>query len=266
MPDIIPPKRIITPEHQANIKIAKDIQISSLPPLEILERIKALREANKLVKAFPDTGPLRRELYPKQMEFFAAGKDHDERLILAGNKLGKSFCGGFESVVHATGLYPHWWEGKRFEHPTTGWICNNTAIDTRDINQQIILGDAGQFGTGLLPKSVLIGTKSKSSVPDGVELIYIKHVSGGQSVIVTKAYEQGRLKFQGRNIHWIWNDEEVPADVYGEELLRIVVTNGIIFNTYTPILGLTPITVKFLRQSVNKDTLPFKFDDDRKVS
>lgn len=238
----------------------KGLTASDLPPMEVLEQILAKKKANRLERYFPETGPLRRELYPKHLQFFAASALHDETLFMAGNKLGKSVAGGFAAALHCTGLYPKWWPGRRFEHPTNGWVCNNTAIDVRDINQQILLGDPGQFGTGMIPKHLIIDHKSKSSVPDGVELIYIRHVSGGQSVITTKAYEQGRTKFQGRNVHWIWNDEEVPDDVYGEEVMRIMVTKGIIFNTYTPILGLTPVTVAFLREAVNKDELPIKFD------
>jgi phage terminase large subunit-like protein len=179
---------------------------------------------------------------------------------LISHNTGKTLTGGLETAFHATGLYPPWWQGRVFEQPTNGWVCNNTAIDVRDINQQVLMGDPGQYGTGLIPKDLIIDYKSKSSVPDGLELIYVRHVTGGQSVITTKAYEQGRPKFQGRNIHYIWADEEIPADVYGESILRLMTTKGIMYCTYTPVLGLTPITVKFLRESVNKDQLPFKFD------
>jgi phage terminase large subunit-like protein len=247
------------------------IQVSDLPSIELIEQILERKKANRIKGIFPETGPLRRELYPKHMAHFAAGKEHDERLFLAANKVGKSLCGGFESALHATGDYPTWWRGMRFNHPTNGWVCNNTALDVRDINQAILLGEGGavNFGTGMIPKDRLVDWKSKSSVPDGVELIYVRHVSGGISIITTKAYEQGRTKFQGRNIHYIWADEEIPADVYGECLLRLMVTHGIIFCTYTPILGLTPVTVSFLRESVNKADLPLKFGsllDDKKQS
>jgi hypothetical protein len=34
--------------------------------------------------------------YAKQAEFHAAGAEHDERLLMAGNQLGKTLAGGFE--------------------------------------------------------------------------------------------------------------------------------------------------------------------------
>src|SRR5262249_58630904 len=56
------------------------------------------------------------EPYPKQLEFHAAGATHRERLLMAGNQLGKTLAGGFEAAMHATGRYPDWWRGRRFDH------------------------------------------------------------------------------------------------------------------------------------------------------
>src|SRR5215469_17728345 len=58
------------------------------------------------------------EPYPKQLDFHAAGAAHRERLLMAGNQLGKTLAGGFEAAIHATGRYPEWWQGKRFDGPT----------------------------------------------------------------------------------------------------------------------------------------------------
>jgi len=67
---------------------------------------------------FPSTGPLRRELYPKHLEFFRAGAAHKERAFIAGNRCGKTVAGGYETTLHLTGLYPDWWEGRRFACPS----------------------------------------------------------------------------------------------------------------------------------------------------
>src|SRR5262245_47061482 len=53
--------------------------------------------------------------YKKQIEFHAAGASHRERLLCAGNQLGKTLAGGFEVAMHTTGLYPDWWQGRRFD-------------------------------------------------------------------------------------------------------------------------------------------------------
>ena len=56
--------------------------------LEAIARLRteAARKVNKIGTYFPDTGPYRRELYPKQCEFFAAGLRYKERLLMAANR------------------------------------------------------------------------------------------------------------------------------------------------------------------------------------
>src|SRR5215475_12923227 len=48
--------------------------------------------------------------YPKQIEFHASPAR--ERLLMAGNQLGKTLAGGYEAAMHATGIYPEWWTGR----------------------------------------------------------------------------------------------------------------------------------------------------------
>ena len=44
----------------------------------------------KLLSYYPESGPLRREAYPKHMAFFAAGPRYRERLMMAANRSGNS--------------------------------------------------------------------------------------------------------------------------------------------------------------------------------
>ena len=86
----------------------------------------------KLWTYYPDSGPLRRELYPKHLQFFAAGAAHRERLFMAANRVGKTEgVGGYETTLHLTGEYPPWWEGWRGagrgpSHVRVGQSGNNT--------------------------------------------------------------------------------------------------------------------------------------------
>src|SRR5262245_27762691 len=80
--------------------------------------------------------------YPKQKEFHHAARR--ERLLMAGNQLGKTRAGGFEAALHATGRYPDWWEGRRFDKPTVGWCCGVTGEVVRDTVQKVLVGRAGQ--------------------------------------------------------------------------------------------------------------------------
>src|SRR5262249_43107249 len=158
--------------------------------------------------------------YPKQSEFHEAGATHRERLLMAGNQLGKTLAGGFEVAMHATGRYPDWWRGKRFEKPTVGWAGGVTGGVVRGTVQMVLVGRTGQEGTGAIPKDAIAELVSARGIPDLLDTIRINHVSGGVSIIVLKSYLSGREKFQGETLDYVWLDEEPPADIYTEALTR----------------------------------------------
>ena len=80
-----------------------------------LEAIKAQRLAENKLATFT--------AYKKQREFFAAGKKHRERLLMAANRFGKTECGAAEMSYHLTGQYPADWPGKRFDKPVRAWAA-----------------------------------------------------------------------------------------------------------------------------------------------
>ena len=70
-----------------------------LPSREMILDELEYRATHRIESFYPETGPLRRELYPRHMEFFAAGARHNERLFLGRNRVGKSEAvGAFECV------------------------------------------------------------------------------------------------------------------------------------------------------------------------
>jgi Terminase large subunit, T4likevirus-type, N-terminal len=89
-----------------------------------------------------------------------------ERLLMAANQFGKSFAGGMEAAMHATGIYPSWWQGRRFEEPTIGWVCGQTNEQVRDVAQRVLVGRPGSLGTGALPKESILEVVSGRE-PDG---------------------------------------------------------------------------------------------------
>ena len=201
----------------------------------------------KLYSYYPESGPLRRALYPKHMTFFRAGAKHRERLFLAANRTGKSEgAGGYETVLHLTGRYPDWWEGRRFERPVIAWAAGETTRDVRDSMQKKLLGLWGERGTGLIPGEDIVKVTPRAGVSDAADTIYVKHQSGGISALTLKTYEQGRESFQAAEVDVIWLDEECPEDIYSECLIRTMTTKGIVMLTFTPLKGLTPLVLQFL--------------------
>jgi len=131
------------------------------------------RRASKFATFFPDTGPLRRELYPKHIEFFAAGSTYKNRLFMAANRVGKSEAGAYEVTCHLTGQYPHWWTGRRFDHPVEVWACGTNSQTTRDIVQAKLLGPSWNLGSGTIPSHVITDTTTARGLPGAIDTAYI---------------------------------------------------------------------------------------------
>jgi phage terminase large subunit-like protein len=189
--------------------------------------------------------------YPKQIEFHSArcadGKLAVERLFMAGNQLGKTKAGGCEAAMHLTGRYPSWWQGRRFDKGIVMWASGVTGVSTRDNPQRYLLGRPGGYGTGTIPADDIISVKAGMGVPDSVDNVRVKHVSGDESILYFKSYEQGREKWQGESLNAIWFDEEPPENIYSEGLTRLAATGGIAFITFTPLLGMSNVVIRFLK-------------------
>lgn len=204
--------------------------------------------------------------YAKQREFFDQGATKRERLLIAGNQNGKTHAGGFEAALHLTGEYPEWWRGRRFDKPTKGWIAGETSLAVRDIQQKKLCGEPGveaAFGTGMIPKAAFADRPSLArGVTDAYDTIQVRHKSGGISVGRFKSYEQGRAKFQGETLDWLWFDEEPPEDVYAEGLTRTVATGGMSYMTFTPLKGRSAVVLRFLDEpSPDRGVVSMTIDD-----
>lgn len=198
---------------------------------------------------------MRRELYPRHMEFFKAGADFRERCFMAGNRVGKTEgAGGYETALHLTGLYPEWWEGSWFDAPVRFWAAGKTNETTRDIVQAKLFGQVKGSGpskrvtgTGLIPGELIGDISWKQGVSDLIDKAEIHHqASNGTSIIGLKSYQQGRGAFEGTEQDGIWLDEEPPMDIYGECLIRTATTDGLIYMTFTPLEGMSDTVLQFI--------------------
>ena len=231
----------------------------------VLTEAERRRHTNRIADIYPDEGPLRRELYPKHIAFFKAGATHMERAAIAANRVGKTWgIGGYETALHLTGDYPKWWEGRRFNAPVDVWAAGDTSETTRDIVQLALMGPINAIGTGLLPASRIISDPARrSGTSNAIDTVMVQHQGpdgkpDGISYLGFKSYDQGRRKFQGTGKHVIWLDEEPPADVYDECLLRLMTTNGLMLCTFTPLLGLSDVAMRFLPELAPAETYPPK--------
>jgi phage terminase large subunit-like protein len=211
---------------------------------EIYESLLALKQA-RTYRAMDFFTP-----YPKQEQFVDLGIGKRERLLMAANQVGKSHIGAFELACHLTGAYPDWWLGRTWDRPTRWWAAGETGILVRDVQQKKLCGEAGvesAFGTGLIPKDRFVDKPSMMrGVTDAYDTVQVKHNSGGVSVLRFKSYEMGRKKFQGETLDGIWFDEEPPEEIYLEGITRTSATNGLVYLTFTPLLGRSAVVRRFI--------------------
>ena len=189
--------------------------------------------------------------YPYQQQFHETSKDSNQRLLMAANRIGKSYCGAAEMSYHLRGIYPDWWKGRRYDQPITAWAGGVSNETTRDIVQAELLGspdDPDAFGSGAIPKNYIIKTERKPGVPNAKSVALIRHVSGGNSSLHFKAYEMGVEKWQGRSVDVVWLDEEPSRDIYSQAVTRTLDRRGMVYMTFTPEAGMTETVAAFMNR------------------
>ena len=209
-----------------------------------LEILLAEEETEKRFKRIDSYNP-----YPYQKKFHKSGSEANQRLLMAANRIGKSYCGSMELSYHLTGIYPDWWEGREYDRPIVAWAGGVSNETTRDIVQFELLGspdDPDAFGSGTIPKNYIIKTERKPGVPNAKSVALIRHVSGGNSSLHFKAYEMGVEKWQGRSVDCIWLDEEPSREIYSQAVTRTLDRKGMVYMTFTPEAGMTETVASFM--------------------
>lgn len=213
----------------------------------VLAELKRRQDRNKLARYKP---------YERQKEFHNASAQYRERLFMAGNQLGKTLSSAYEIAYHLTGKYPDWWTGKRWNRGVTGWALGESMESTRDTLQRLVLGRPGEWGTGSIPADCIIAEpKRAQGVVDCVDMVMVRHVSGQISRLYFKSYEKGRAKLQGETLDFAALDEEPPLDIYTEVITRTNATKGIVWVTFTPLLGMSKVVQRFLQEKNDDRTV-----------
>ncbi|WP_411393480.1 hypothetical protein [Xylella fastidiosa] len=70
--------------------------------------------------------------------------------------------------------------------------------------QRILLGrdPKTEMGTGAIPGECIEGVTWARGVPELVDTVYVRHVSGERSSISLKSFDQGREKWQADTVDW----------------------------------------------------------------
>ncbi len=169
------------------------------------------------------------------------------RWCFGGNRSGKTECGAVEVVYMALGNHPY----RDNKKNTTGWVVSLSRQVQRDVAQEKIL----HYLPPSSIKQVVMATGSKEYLQSGmIDFIMVENAFGGLSKIGFRNCEQGREKFQGASLDYVWFDEEPPYEIYNECKMRVFDKVGDIFGTMTPLKGLTWVYNEiYLNENNNKD-------------
>lgn len=180
------------------------------------------------------------KVHLKQLAFHQCGKRN--RWVFGGNRSGKTECGAVECIYMARGIHPY-----RENKPNVeGWVVSLSYEVQRDVAQRKILSYLSPDWI----EDIYMTSGRKGSPEYGViDTIVIKNVFGGTSKISFKSCDQGREKFQGTSLDFVWFDEEPPFDIYEECRMRVFDKCGDIWGTMTPLKGLTWVYEQIYRNS-----------------
>ncbi len=153
------------------------------------------------------------------------------RWVFGGNRSGKTECGAVETIWYARGIHPF-----KDNKPRDGWVVSLSQQVQRDVAQSKILS---YLKKEWIEDIVMISGRKGSASSGVIDTIYVRNVFGSISKIGFKSCDQGREKFQGTSLDYVWFDEEPPEDIYVECKMRILDKCGEIFGTMTPLKGLT---------------------------
>lgn len=182
------------------------------------------------------------KVHLKQLAFHKCKKKN--RWVFGGNRSGKTECGAVEAVYMARGIHPY----RENRKNVFGWVVSLSQQVQRDVAQAKILH---YLKPSWIQDVTMLSGKKESLNFGVIDQIRIRNVFGGISVIGFKSCDQGREKFQGSSLDFVWFDEEPPEDIYEECRMRVMDKNGDVFGTMTPLKGLTYIYDRIYLNSSN---------------
>lgn len=200
--------------------------------VDVIEKILAIEkeQIKRKEKDYLSRYNAGKKKHKKQLAFHKCKKKN--RWVFGGNRSGKTECGAVESVWLARGNHPY----KKNRPDVFGWVVSLSTQVQRDVAQSKILR---YLNKSWIVEVIMLQGRKDSLESGIIDQIKLRNVFGGISTIGFKSCDQGREKFQGSSLDFVWFDEEPPKDIYDECKMRVLDKRGYIFGTMTPLKGLT---------------------------
>jgi len=215
-------------------KVADKIESYKLK--EILEELEKRKRDEKMTYFVPT----------ESQEHFFRSKSK-ERLVLGGNRVGKSEIGAIESISYCLGYRlflrstdPNY--VTPFKPPVQGLITTESFGISGTANLVIF-----EKMMNWIPKKELKGLPKKNQ--QGVPVLYT-FKNGSQLHVL--CYEQETNKFEGSRFHFWWGDENPPQDKYFSIQRGLTDFGGYYWITATPIAQPWTYDGLFLNEAVKK--------------
>ena len=139
------------------------------------------------------------KIHLKQMEFHKCLSKN--RWVFGGNRSGKSQCGAAETVWLARGNHPF-----RKNKPISCWVVSLSTQVQRDVAQQKILSF---LNPDWIIEIIMLSGRKDDPENGVIDYILIRNVFGSLSKIAFKSCDQGREKFQGTSLDFVWFDDNL---------------------------------------------------------
>ena len=230
----------------------------AMPAMQALDSLtdNELIELEELLELQLADGLDNIKLYDWQKRFISATASNRQCLLMAANRVGKTYTGCYIDAVHATGRYPDWWEGYRFDHAPLIWCLGYSGDKCRDLLQNAIFGaySSGTFAGGLITNDQVLDAVG-GAIPRLAQQVDVRWVGSngeeGVTILQFKSYSQGQHALMGDGVDWYHIDEE-PKDqtIWPQVLTRTASGDkgkggrGIL--TFTPENGKTELVCKFM--------------------
>ncbi len=191
--------------------------------------------------------------YPWQHKVWKDGYYNKQRLLMAGNQVGKTSCTCCELAYHLMQDYPEGWEGYRFNHPINVWAMGADLKQLKRVLQKRLLGeyDGVEAKGGWIPQSRLVQDSIVRSGQPRNSILEI-NIRGetGISTLSFLSYSQDNQSYMGDIVDLILIDEE-PKDaaVYPQVAMRTIngdrKRGGLVLLGFTPEYGTTELVEQF---------------------
>ena len=193
---------------------------------------------------------------PHPPQATAHGDTNRIRLVLGGNRSGKSHWEIAEAVAHSIGYRP--WLPESHPHrdidvvvPNKGLLCGESfGEQVKKVLLAKLLGDPEHNQPGLIPRHLIKATKKNQQ---GV-ITFIQMTNG--STITLQSYDQDADLFEGTDFDWVGMDEPPPRPIY------IAVSRGLVDRRGKLWMAMTPLKEPWIYDELvaRKDISVYNFD------